>query len=138
MNEIVAAGLKVEAFPRCISANENTNCFLLKWSIESNFDAVSFDEVGLAGKDEDTPVQINLISAALKEAFLQSCHEPATSIVPFCEEDQPPFSPCEGAIEHLGLDPIEDSFNARVGQVSRRAGNSKHAVDMSDGCIQVA
>src|ERR1700681_684867 len=101
MNEIVAAGLKVQAFPRCIGANENTHCFLLKWSIESNLDAVSFNEAGLASKYKDAPVQINLVPATLKETFLQSFHEPATGIVPFGEEDQSPFSPCKGVIEHL-------------------------------------
>src|SRR5260370_42696485 len=105
MNEIMAAGLKVEAFPRGIGANENTNCFLLKWSIESNLDAVSFNEIGLSGKDKDTPVQINLVSVALEKTFLQSFDEPATGIVPFSKEDQPPFSPCKGVIEHLRPDP---------------------------------
>jgi hypothetical protein len=45
MNEIMAANLKVQAFPRGIGANENTNCFLPKWSIESNLDAVSFNQL---------------------------------------------------------------------------------------------
>src|SRR5258708_6782859 len=138
MNEIMAAGLKVQAFPRCIGTNENTNCFLLKWSIESNLDAVSFNEAGLSSKDKDTPVQINLVSAALEKTFLQSFYEPATGIVPFGEEDQSPFLPCKGVIEDLRRDPIEDGFNARVGQIAHCAGNSKHLVDMSDGCIQVA
>ena len=71
MNEIVAAGLKVQAFPRGIGANQNTNRFLLKWSIERNLDAVSFNEAGLSGKDKDTPVQTNLVSAALEKPFLR-------------------------------------------------------------------
>src|SRR5260370_39960022 len=111
MNEIVAACLKVQALPRGIGANKNTNCFLLKRGIESDLDAVSFHEAGLASKDKNTPFQTNLAPAALKETFLQSFYEPATGIVPLGKEDQSPFSPCKGVIEHLRLDPIEDGFN---------------------------
>jgi len=138
VNEIVAPCLKVQALPRGIGANENANRFLLKRSIERDLDAISFNETSLPSKDKDTPVQINLVTAALEKTFLQPFHEPTTCIVPFGKQDQPPFSPCKGVIQHLGLDPIEDGFNARVGQIARRAGNTKHLVDMSDGYIQVA
>jgi hypothetical protein len=85
VDEIVAAGLEVQALARRVRADEDPNGLPIERRIEGDLDPVALFEARLSGEDEDAPIQVHAAAAALEQALFQSLDEPASGVVPLRE-----------------------------------------------------
>ena len=115
VDEVVAAGLKVQPLARGVGADEDPHGRLIEGRVEGDLDSVALLEARLAGEDKYSPIEVDAAAASLEKPLLQPIDEPSTCVVPLGEEDEPPIPPGVRGVEHVGLSPVENLLDARVG-----------------------
>ena len=139
MDEIVAAGLKVQALARRVRADEDADGLPIEGRIEGDLDPVALFEARLSGEDEDAPIQVDAAAAALEQALFQSLDEPASGIVPFRKQNEPSVCakrarrPASGPRSSPGI-----ALDARVRQIARGAADRQHSIHMGDRGVEIA
>jgi hypothetical protein len=127
MDQVVAAGLQIDALASGVGADQDTQRFGRRFGVEGELDRLAAVCSGDAGEDADPLVG----AIGVIERLLQPALQPAPGILPFSEKDQPPVVPSSRR-HHVGADPLDEPGHPRVWPCCVLLRDRQHLVDRGE------
>src|SRR5579871_1400134 len=102
MDEVVAAGLQIDALARRVGADQDADRLLVRVGVERALDLLP--TIRRRGSSEDPDAIVGAVG--LVEGFAQAAFQPAAGVLVFGEDYEAARVPGR-SVEHVSADPVE-------------------------------